>query len=72
MNENCLNEYPWQYEHRDDGISFLAYPEAHDGKIKYIWIGPFDKKTANFIFDAIVEKQKTSKVARDFLYDPPA
>lgn len=73
MTDDYFKKAPWKVEHRNDGASFIAIPYKYKGgTVKDAWvIGPLEKDIAEWLFDAIIEKQKTSKVARDFLYDPP-
>ena len=59
MANNVLDKNEWRIEHRDDGLSFIGFPYTHNGKIEYGWtIGPMDRKTAEWLYEAIKLKQK--------------
>jgi hypothetical protein len=48
----------WKIEHRDDGFSFIAFPYNFRGSIEYGWIiGPTDRYVAEWLFDAVKQKQ---------------
>jgi len=62
MVNKTLEENEWKIEHRDDGLSFIGFPYIRNGKIEYGWtIGPMDRKTAEWIYDAITSKQNKQR-----------
>ena len=55
---SLLDRAEWKIEHRDDGISFVAFPYNLRGKTEYGWaIGPMDRHVAEWIYDAVKRKQ---------------
>lgn len=58
--QGLLSGEPWKIEHGEDGLSFLAFPWSRDGQIEEAWLGPMDRHVAEWLFDAVQQKQTTA------------
>jgi hypothetical protein len=62
VSSTALLDCEWKIEHRNDGISFMAFPYKVRGKTEYGWtIGPMDRHVAEWLFDAVKRKQSNGQ-----------